>query len=234
MISIAAFSPDKKKKDEKRRKIDMVNLKDRFGAFINSHHRCPTGFVGMLVADKMVRQHQPEHAWAVSELALQPADEVLEIGFGAGRAIELMVEQVTQGHIYGIDLSPTMVRAAGRRNAQVVREGRVILQHGDVSALPFADQQFDKILSIHSIYFWSDIPLIMQGLFRILKPGGKLFLALATTWINAEGEKIVDPLQTTLEEQIIPGMLQHGFTAAYLAQGPDNRQFNNVAVVGEK
>jgi ubiquinone/menaquinone biosynthesis C-methylase UbiE len=110
----------------------------------------------------------------------------------------------------------------------------VILQHGNVSALPFADQQFDKILSIHSLYFWSDIPQIMQGLFHILKPDGKLFLVLATTWMNADGEKVVDPLQATLEEQIIPGMLQHGFTAAYLAHGPDNRQFNNVAVVGEK
>ncbi len=210
----------------------MVNLKDRFGAFINGQHRCPTGFVGRLVADKMVRQHQPEHGWAISELALQPTDEVLEIGFGGGRAIELMVEQVTQGHIYGIDLSPTMVRSAGRRNAQAVYEGRVILQQGNVSALPFADQQFDKILSIHSLYFWSDIPQAMQDLCRILKPGGKLFLVLATTWINADGEKIVDPLQATLEEQIIPGMLEHGFSIAYLAHGPDNRQFNNVAVVG--
>jgi ubiquinone/menaquinone biosynthesis C-methylase UbiE len=212
----------------------MVSLKDRFGAFINGHHRCPTGFVGKLVAEKMVRQHQPEHTWAISELALQPTDEVLEIGFGAGRALELMAGQVTQGHIYGIDLSPTMVGAAGRRNAQALREGRVILQQGNVSALPFADQQFDKILSIHSIYFWPDIPLVIEGLFRILKPGGKLFLVLATTWINADGEKVVDPLQATLEEQIIPGMLQQGFSAAYLAHGPDNRQFNNVAVVGVK
>jgi hypothetical protein len=34
-----------------------------------------------------------------------------------------MVEQVTRGHIYGIDLSPTMVQVAGRRNAQAVRGG---------------------------------------------------------------------------------------------------------------
>jgi ubiquinone/menaquinone biosynthesis C-methylase UbiE len=212
----------------------MINLKERFGAFIGSQHYRPTGFVGRLVGEKMVRQHRPETAWAVSLLALQSADQVLEIGFGAGRAIELMVEQVTDGHIFGLDHSRAMVQAASHRNARAISAGRVTLQQGDIASLPFADQQFDKILSIHTFYFWpSEHSPIIQGLFRVLKPGGKLILVLATgSNISPDGERTFTPLQTTLEEKILPGMLEQGFTSANLVEGPDNRQFNNVAVIG--
>jgi ubiquinone/menaquinone biosynthesis C-methylase UbiE len=212
----------------------MITLKNRFETFIYSQHGCPTGFVGRLVGEKMVRQHQPETAWTVSQLALQPTDQVLEIGFGAGKAVTLMSEQVTQGHIYGIDLSHAMLQSARQRNAQAIRAGRMTLQQGNMTSLPFADQQFDKILSIHTFYFWSDTPQILQEIFCVLKPGGKLILALSTGQIGPDGARTFGPLQATLEEQVIPGMQQIGFSTAYLEQGPDSRQFNTIAVIGVK
>lgn len=214
----------------------MMILKNRFDTFLNKQHRCPSGFVGRLVGEKMLRQHQPETDWTVSQLALQPTDQILEIGFGAGRAIKLMAEQVTQGHIYGLDLSPAMLQSASQRNAQAIHAGRVTLQLGNISSLPFADQQFDKILSIHTLYFWSDAPQILhetlQGIFRTLKPGGILILALATAMTGPDGKRTFWPLQTVLEEQVLPAMQQIGFSTTRLEEGPDSRQFNNIAVIG--
>jgi ubiquinone/menaquinone biosynthesis C-methylase UbiE len=210
----------------------MMILKARFDTFLNNQHRCPTGLVGRLVGEKMLHQHQPETDWTVSQLALQPTDQVLEIGFGAGRAIKLMAELVTQGHIYGIDLSQAMLQSASQRNAQAIRAERVTLQLGNITSLPFADQQFDKILSIHTLYFWSNIPQTLQGIIRILKPGGTLILALATAKTGPDGKRTFGPLQAILEEQVVPGMQQIGFSTAHLVQGPDSRQFNTVAVIG--
>src|SRR5215471_10153042 len=94
-------------------------------------HGCPTGMVGWVIGERMVRQHAPETTWTLSLLRIEPTDEVLEIGFGAGRAIELAAAQAAQGHVVGVDLSSAMVRASRRRNAEAVSARRVKLLQGD-------------------------------------------------------------------------------------------------------
>jgi ubiquinone/menaquinone biosynthesis C-methylase UbiE len=196
-------------------------------AFLDKQHEYPVGIVGRVIGERMVRQHAPETAWSISQLALTPTDRVLEIGFGAGRAIELVVNQTPRGHVTGIDVSATMVRAAQRRNVWAIQSGRVALLQGNLALLPFADQQFDKIFSIHTLYFWPEPS-------RVLKPNGLLVLTLSTGRVNSTGKRDFGPLQTVLEERIVPEMRRMGFTNAYLQHGPDSRQFTSVAVIGKK
>ena len=68
----------------------------------------------------------------------------------------------------------------------------------------------------------------------MLKPGGMIALTLTTSRIGPTGEREVWPVQAVLDEHVIPGMRAIGFTSAALKSGPDNRQFNSVAVVGIK
>jgi ubiquinone/menaquinone biosynthesis C-methylase UbiE len=91
----------------------------------------------------MVQQHAPETMWSLAQLAIAPTDHVLEIGFGAGRALTLAADRAASGHVSGLDLSPTMVHVARRRNTRLIQAGRIRLLRGSVTALPFADQQFD-------------------------------------------------------------------------------------------
>src|SRR5579884_408998 len=151
----------------------MIQINRAFETVLNKHYVCPQGVVGRFVGELMVRQHQIETAWTVSLADVQPADRVLEIGFGAGKAIELLAEKTTHGFVYGIDLSATMVKRAEERNAQAVRAGQVILQQGEATQLPFAENYFDKVVSIHTFYWWAEDPLIiLTEMFRVLKPGG--------------------------------------------------------------
>ena len=209
-----------------------MKLMNPMNKFIGSQQRCPKGIVGRMIGEQMVRQHQPETNWAVSLLEIQPADHVLEIGFGAGKAIELMAAQATAGYIAGIDLSHTMVQAASRRNAQAIKAKRVELQRGDVTALPFAEQQFDKVLSIHTFYFWPDVTGGITEIFRVLKPGGRVALTLSTGKMGEPEGTGLAIYQTILEEQVIPGMKEIGFTTASIELGPLSRQFKTVAMVG--
>jgi ubiquinone/menaquinone biosynthesis C-methylase UbiE len=113
-----------------------MNLINRIGAsLLDGQHGHPTGFVGRMLGERMVRQHTPETTWTISLLDLKPEDQILELGFGAGRAIELVAAQAANGHVSGIDLSQEMVRAASRRNAQTIKAGRVALCHGDVTTV---------------------------------------------------------------------------------------------------
>jgi len=131
-----------------------MNLLNRIGApLLVGQHGHPRGLVGRMLGEQMVRQHVPETTWTISLLDLKPENHILEVGFGAGRAIELVATQVANAHVSGIDLSQEMVRAATRHNAKAIKAGQVTLRHGDVTTLPFADSQFDKVFSIQTLYF---------------------------------------------------------------------------------
>lgn len=193
----------------------------------------PSGLVGHLVGERMVRQHVPETLWTLSQLDLQPQDQVLEIGFGAGRAIELAATQTPNGHVFGLELSQAMLRSAALRNARALKAGCVTLRCGDVSSLPFADNQFDKAFSIQSFYFWPDPLRALAELFRVLKPGALLVVTLSTGTTNSTPTGL-ERYQQILEEQIIPAMQQLGYTSASIKHGPPSRQFKTTALLGIK
>ena len=197
---------------------------------LGKQYRCPTGLLGQAVGNKMVRQHAPETAWTIALLDIKPTERVLEIGFGAGRAIELIAAQVPQCAIAGIDLSPTMAQASRRRNAQAIKAGRVDLRQGTVERMPFQDRQFDKLFSIHSLYFWPEPQRAIAEMARVLRPGGLVALTFSPGIVDAEPN---EPVQKMVEH-LITAMQRMGFTSAELTSGPHSRQFQTAALIGVK
>ncbi len=211
-----------------------MKLGERFEEFRAAQQRCPSGFAGWFFGEQMAHQHIEETNWSIEQLRLQPTDDVLEIGFGAGKAIKRMATLVSSGTVSGIDLSYAMLETASRRNAQAMKDGRVILRHGNITALPFADQQFDKVLSIHTFYFWPDVLRGTAEIFRVLRPNGRSVVTLSTGKVGTDKQTGLEHYQTVLEQQILPYMQQLGFASASIEQGPVSRQYNSVAVIGMK
>lgn len=210
----------------------MIQINRVFANVLNKHYGCPQGVMGRFVGELMVRQHEKETTWTVSIADVQPADRVLEIGFGAGKAIQLLEKKTTHGFVCGIDLSATMVKRAKERNAHAVRAGRVTLQQGEAAQLPFEEHHFDKVISIHTFYWWSEDPhIILTEMFRVLKPGGTLLFTFAHGKV---GEKRDYYDQTFIEEQVLSLMKSIGFTAVSFRPGPTSRQFKHIAVFGTK
>lgn len=204
-------------------------LQARWNAFLDRQHRDPSGLIGKLVGERMVRQHAPETGWTLDLLGIRPSDRLLELGFGAGRALALAAERTPGGQVLGIDLSPTMVRAAARRNRAARRSGHLALLRGDLGALPFAGRRFDKIWSIHTFYFWPDPPRLLAELIGMLAPGGALAITMATGQSAPSGELAYWPLHQRVEA-LVSELRERGADAT-LQHGPNSRQYNNVAIV---
>jgi len=212
-----------------------MKVKQQLEGMWDQQHRCPRGMVGWLVGEQMVRQHRPETTWTINLLDIRPTDTILEVGFGAGQGIKLAAVKAYDGHVMGIDLSEDMVRVAKRRNARNIRTGRVVLSQGTITALPFEGQQFDRIMTIHTLYFWPAPERAVSELYRVLKPAGRVVITLSTGKINGRGEvEVWPPFQSLLEEQVVPGMQREGFQVVRLERGPNSRQYTSVAVIGEK
>ena len=102
---------------------------------------------------------------------------MLEIGFGPGTDIARSAEIAS--FVAGLDHSETMLEQASSRNRDAIRDGRVELKLGSASApFPFADAQFDCVFAINSAQFWKDLPKPLAEIRRVLKPGGRVLLAV--------------------------------------------------------
>jgi len=137
----------------------------------------PTGPLGWLVGYALAFKNRERSEWVFSLLDLKPSERVLEIGFGPGTDIARAAE--IAGFVAGLDHSETMLHQAFRRNAEAIRHARVELKLGSASApLPYPDAQFDCVFAINSAQFWKDLPKTLGELRRVLKPGGRILLAV--------------------------------------------------------
>ena len=148
------------------------------GRFIASQFRKPSGLLGRLIGNGMARGNEPEARWTIDLLNIQPDMRVLEIGFGPGVAIQYAAEQAAQGHVSGIDFSETMVQVARKRTASAIRNGLVDLRQGDVRSLPYADETFDRVFTIHCIYFWAEPTACLREIRRVLAANGLLAITI--------------------------------------------------------
>jgi len=89
-----------------------------------------------------------------------------------------LAAMASSGKVYGIDYSDDSIAAARRADARLIHIGRIEIQQGSVSQLPFAGNTFDLVTAIETHLFWPDLPNDFREIFRVLKSGG-CFLIVA-------------------------------------------------------
>jgi ubiquinone/menaquinone biosynthesis C-methylase UbiE len=169
----------------------------------------PRGLIGRLLAQIMARYNNPDNRWTISLLDIGGEEQVLEVGFGPGAAIESLTKLYPSTRIIGVDHSETMLKVASTRNQQAISAGTVTLQLGSVMNLPFANSNFDKAFSINCVYFWEKPVQGLRELHRVLKPGGRLAVTVRDK--NRDAYKAFRP------EKLKKMLHQAGFTNIEIA-----------------
>ena len=108
----------------------------------------------------------------IKRLAIQPGDEVLEVGVGTGLNAVLYPDNCI---VTGIDLSDSMLERAQRR---LERHGvhSVRLQQMDATKLRFPDESFDLVYAPYVISVVSDPIAVVKEMQRVCRPGGRIIV----------------------------------------------------------
>ena len=132
----------------------------------------PRGIFGRALFSWMTSKTIAHARWTADLMDVQPGDNVLEVGFGNGANIELLVQRASKGHVVGAEISETAIAMASKRNANAISEGRVKLHRAAGRALPFDDGAFDKACTVATMYVIADPSAVFREIYRVLKPNG--------------------------------------------------------------
>jgi arsenite methyltransferase len=107
---------------------------------------------------------------------LQPGETVLDLGSGAGLDSIIASWQVgPTGSVIGLDLNPTMCRKA---EAHATTAGaRLDCRTGAMEHIPVPDASVDVVLSNGVINLSFRKRRVLEELYRVLKPGGRISMA---------------------------------------------------------
>ena len=114
-------------------------------------------------------------ARALDLASLRPGESVLDIGCGTGTLAIAAKQRVgPTGRVYGVDASREMLARATRKAAKAGAE--VVFQNAVVERLPFADGQFDAVLSTVMLHHLGRKARqqCAREVRRVLKPGGRV------------------------------------------------------------
>ena len=142
--------------------------------------RKPTWWPGRLFLWLMNIRHSGVTDWGLEQTHLEKHFTILDVGCGGGRTIHKLATIASEGKIYGIDYSAASVAAARSTNARWIEAGRVEIQRGSVSHLPYADDAFDVVIAVETHYYWPDLAADMREIRRVLKRGGRLVIIAET------------------------------------------------------
>jgi ubiquinone/menaquinone biosynthesis C-methylase UbiE len=186
----------------------------------------PSGWLGRL-AGALMAKTEDDDRWIVDLMDVQPADRVLEVGFGPGVAIRLIAERATQGFVAGVDPSDVMLRQATQRNQAAVASSKVELRCGSVESLPYSDAAFDKVVALHSLYFWPSLEQGLREITRVLVPGGLLVLGVR---MKRSGVGRLNPSRYGLTDQAVAEIIATLSALGYTDVQTHQREFTRDTV----
>lgn len=134
----------------------------------------------------------------VDRSELQVGQRVLDVGCGTGAATRYAAEKVgTTGRVAGLDVNPGMIDVA--KSLPPVSGVPIVWIEKSAYELPFADGEFDVVLSAQVLQFLTDRPLAMSQMHRVLAPGGRV---CCSHWCDIRENPYFCALLDTLSEHL--------------------------------
>lgn len=167
--------------------------------------------------ESMAKGHWPMVSQILDRMELQPGMACVDVGCGNGYAVRAMAERVGEtGSVLGVDVAPAMIE---RATAHPENPRTVRFQVSAADHLPVAEDSMDRILSVEAIYYLPDSLAALKEWYRILKPGGSVWIMVdyyhENKYSHVWGELVGLPMQLQSERQYRELLALAGFTGVF-------------------
>lgn len=123
---------------------------------------------------------------------------VVDVACGTGvLALEAAARVMPSGHVVGVDLNEGMLAVARRKNPGID------WRQAPAEALPLDDAEVDACVSQFGLMFFADQQKAVSEMWRVLRPGGNLAVAVWDSTANAPGyAAVIDLLDRMFGREI--------------------------------
>jgi len=203
--------------------------------FIAKQLRKPSGLFGKyLLTRALNKANKVMNNSVLHLLQVQPDDRILEIGFGGGDLLTRIAKQLESGVVTGVDFSSDMIEIGRRRFQSFIKNGKLELHLADASVLQFDANSFNKICTVNTIYFWSDVGKVLANILNVLDSKGLVIICFSTKeTMDNVGQITQYGFNKYSVEEVKQFLLKAGFINLRVIPGKnDHGEF--VSIVGEK
>jgi SAM-dependent methyltransferase len=124
--------------------------------------------------------------WIASQIDLGSEDRVLDVAGGTGQLGRHLARNARMA-VVG-DLTPAML-AAGSEAVRAQGRTDVLFVRADATALPFANGQFEVVVSRFALHHIDDLAGVVREMARVCVPGGTVALIDMVTETSEVGER---------------------------------------------
>lgn len=117
-----------------------------------------------------------------SAAGVAAGQRVLDVACGTGALTVAVADRVLpDGAVVGLDANPQMLAVARRKH------GAIRWHEGRAESLPFDDTTFDAVVSQFGLMFFDDRVAALREMWRVLRPGGRLAVAICDAIEHSPG-----------------------------------------------
>lgn len=138
------------------------------------HLANPRGKEGIETGEMMHSTNIGMTLESIKALLIEDHETILEIGHGNAAHVKHIINKARNVRYTGIDISETMHYEARRLNQEYQDQVDFVWYEG--KRLPFADQTFDKIFTVNTVYFWEEPVEYLNEIYRVMKNHGTFVL----------------------------------------------------------
>ncbi len=116
----------------------------------------------------------PSHSRIAAELPVAEPVQLLDVGCGTGRFMELVLVEGRAAKVWGLDISKSMLTHGKQRLRRY--NGSAHIVQGDAERLPFPSDYFDVVTCSNCFHHFPDQQQAVCEMFRVLRDGGRVML----------------------------------------------------------